>query len=1806
MITVDPTPIIPGYKINSQLYLGYRTLVYRAIREQDQLPVVIKLLTCEYPSFNELLQFRNQYTISKNLNISGIIHPLSLEPYGHAYILVMEDTGLIALGEYIKTTSISLIEILEIAIQLTNILDNLVLNHIIHKDIKPANILINPKTKEVKLIDFSIASLLPKETQELKNPHVLEGTLAYISPEQTGRMNRGIDYRSDFYSLGVTFYELFTGELPFISDDPMELVHCHIAKTPTALVNKKPSMGNREEIPQVVSDIVMKLMAKNAEDRYQSALGLKHDLEKCWDELKNTGKITDFEIGKRDLCDRFLIPEKLYGRKAEVKTLLNACERVSQGKTEMMLVAGFSGIGKTAVVNEIHKPITRQQGYFIKGKFDQFNRNIPFSAFVQALRDLIGQLFSESDAQLAQWRGEIIASVGDNGQVLISVIPELERIIGKQPPTPELSGTAAQNRFNLLFQKFIAVFSTAEHPLVMFLDDLQWADFASLELIKLLMEEQNYLLLLGAYRDNEVEATHPFMLTVEELKKTRKTVNTITLLPLSFGDTNQLVADTLNCPTERSHSLTELIDRKTQGNPFFITQFLKALHEDAQITFNRNQGYWECDLAQIKALSITDDVVEFMAMQLQKLPKKTQNVLKLAACMGNQFDLATLAIVSQNSAAEAAADLWKALQEGLILPQSQVYKFYLCHEQADVNSDNIENVAYRFLHDRVQQAAYSLIPADQKQTTHLTIGKLLLQQTPKAEQSAKIFTLVNQFKLGIDLVQDFPEQQNLAQLNLIAGRRAKSATAYAAAVEYYGTARKLLANHNWSECYELKLAIYTEAIEAAYLNTDFTQMEQLSEMVLEQVTDILDRVPIYETKIQACSAQNQLRLGIDMGVAILHELGIDFPDHPRNEDAAAAIEKTRLLLAEKPPSELIDLPMITDQRVQAAIRILSSMFGIAYNCSPEMLPLIICQQVNLSIEYGNTALSAFAYVTYGLILNAFTGAVETSYEFGQLALNLIEKLSTPELNAKVQAIFNNFIRHWQDPLHTTLTFSLQGYQSGLASGDLEWAVWCICGYSFHVYCTGKELTALEPELARYGMAIAKLKQTTALNYQKTYHQAVLNLLGGSEIPHRLVGNVYNEELMLPQHLEVNDRPAVYHAKINKLILCYLFGEYDQAIVEATIAEEYLDGVPGLFVSVLLPFYDALTHLTVCNQLSPDAAAASLARVQQHQAKLQQWAEYAPSNHLHKFNLVEAEHCRVLGKSYAAMELYDCAIAGAKENGYLQEEALGNELAAKFYLDWGKEKVAAGYMQEAYYCYARWGAKAKTEDLEHRYPQLLRPIFLQARGTINSLETLASMATPNISIHASTTASISSSSNMNTVLDFAAIIKASQSLSSTIKLDELLHQLTQVILQNSGGDRCALIMPHSDGNWQVKAIATQDSTKLCFEPLEGNLHLPVKLIQYVKNTQELVVIDRLKTDLPVIDEYLIRQQPKSILCLPILNQGKLIGILYLNNRSTSGVFTSDRLLILNFLCTQAAISLENVRLYQQAGQALQDLQKAQLQLVQSEKMFALGNLVAGVAHEINNPLGFISATVQQIKPMFAEMLTHLQLYQARLPEPGAEILDHAAEIDLDYSLEDLPKMIDSMIMASDRLKDISTSLRTFSRADQDYQVPFQIHEGINSTILILKHRLKANEQRPAIQVINEYSNLPEIKCFPGQLNQVFMNILANAIDALEESNKERSFADIQAHPPYIFIKTLMIDNKVKIAISDNGIGMTEEVKQQIFDHLFTTKAVGKGTGLGLAIARQIVVEKHHGSLIVNSRLGEGTEFVITLPILGINN
>ncbi len=1825
MVTVQ----LSGYQILDQLYTGNRTLVYQGRRLADQKPVVIKLLRSEYPSFSELVQIRHQYTIAKNLNCPEIIQTYSLVSYRNSYCVVMEDFGGISLKAMIEEwedgrlggTAEGLREFLAIAIQIASGLDGLYCNRVIHKDIKPANILMNKSTKQVKLIDFSISSVLPRETQTPASTNILEGTLTYISPEQTGRMNRGVDYRSDFYSLGITFYELLTGQLPFESNDPMELVYCHLAKQPP------PVSSICQNVPPIVSDLVSKLMAKNAEDRYQSALGLKQDLEICLYHLQNTGSIPAFTLGQRDRCDRFLIPEKLYGRQAEVKALLTAFERVSQGSKEIMLVAGFSGIGKTAVVHEVQKPIVRARGYFIKGKFDQFQRNIPFFAFVQAFRDLMGQLLSESDAQLQRWKSKVLAALGENAQVMIDVIPELESIIDQQPTVPKLSDSAAQNRFNLLLLKFIQIFTTKEHPLVIFLDDLQWADSASLNLMQLLMCETDtsHLLLIGAYRDNEVKKSHPLMLVLSAIQKAQISVHTITLAPLDQASLNQLVADTLSCSLQLALPLTELVIAKTQGNPFFSTQFLKVLYEDGLIVFvqidisnpTHRGSYWRCDIAQIRALSITDDVVEFVGMRLQKLPPEAQSVLKLAACIGNQFDLHTLSIVYEKSQEQTATALWKALEEGLIIPKSKIYNFF--PEESVIDSQEqwtIDNkkltIKYKFIHDRIQQAAYFLIPENQKKITHLKIGQLLLYNTSTKEQEEQIFEIVNQLNIGADLITQQAQRDELAQLNLMAGYKAKTSTAHTSALEYLTTGIQLLDSDCWQNQYDLTLALYELASVAAYLSGNFEQMNHLFEVVLQHAKTFLDTVKVYEVRIQAYAAQHQLLEAVNTGIKMLQLLGVEFPQQPTQAEINNALLHTQLVWEEKGLSELINLPLMNNSSQLAAMKILSSISGASYLAVPEIYTLVVLQQVNLSLQYGNASGSAHGYANYGLILCGEFGDIGAGFQFGQLALSLVQQLNAKELQAKIHFIVNCFIKHWQEPLREILNPLQSAYTVGLETGDLASAAYCAFKYCAYSYFAGKELPALEQEIASFSEALHQLNQTTVFNYCAIHHQVFFNLMNESENPSYLVGTFYDEEKMLPFHQEANDRNGIFYLYLNKLILSYLFGENQQAIENAVLAEKYLRAVKALAQVPIFYLYDSLARLAMYKYATKPEQEEFLLKVNANQVKMQKWAILGSENYLHKFYLVEAERYRVLDQKLEAIEMYDRAIAKAKENKFLQEEALANELAAKFYQEWSKEKIAQTYIIEAYYCYSHWGARTKVEDLEKRYFQLLTPILQHRDVTAETViqETLSS--------------TITSKSGKLDALDLASVLKASQSLTSEIQLFKLIPILMQVVLENAGAKKVALLLLKGEDFEIVISEKVGDdnsTTRVQSIPIEKSDEIPVTLLNYVKRTQETLVIDDAAREPSLnADPYIQQHQPKSLLCTPLLRQGKLIGLLYLENNLITGAFTKERVKVLHILCSQAAISLEKAKLYQdlqqseagnrekatQLEQSLQQLQQAQLQVVQNEKMATLGGLVAGIAHEINNPVGFIEGNLYYAQSYVQDVLEHLQLYQHKFPNPGDDITNHAKTIDLKLLVEDLPAIVTSMKTGSERIRNLSISLRTFSRSDTVHKVPCDIHDGIDSTLLILKYRLKASEQRPAIEVIKDYGLQTNVECFLGQMNQVFMNIFANAIDAIDETIGKKGKIAIPS--PCIQIQTKLLEPSetipqggIFICIKDNGPGMPQEVRAKIFDHMFTTKTVGKGTGLGLSIARQIVEDIHGGKLSCVSALGHGTEFSIQLPI-----
>lgn len=1778
---------IADYRLIEVLYEGAMAYTYRAKKEPESAPgansVIIKTLQAEYPTIEQLTRLKHEYRIIQDLKTEEILKPLALERDHNRLALMLTDFDGEPLTRAIAAQQLSLNNCLQIVIHLASLLSHLHQHKIIHQGIQPPIILWNRTTCEVRIMDCGVASRQSNQGSIASSASLFEGNLSYMSPEQTGRMNRSIDYRTDFYSLGVTFYELLTGQLPFQATDVLELVHCHIAKTPI------PPHLVSSDIPEVVSDIVMKLLAKTAEDRYQSALGLKADLEMCLKMLATSSQMTRFPIGELDLFSQFSIPQKLYGRDRQVCSLMNAFARVSHGATEVMLVGGYAGIGKSSLVNEVHKPIVGARGYFMSGKFDQLQRNIPYTAIIHAFQALVKQLLTERETRLAEWKDKLLAALGSNAQVIIDVVPELELITGQQPPIPDLAPTEAQNRFNLVFQKFIRVFCSPEHPLVLFLDDLQWADSASLKLLDVIVGdvETGYLFLIGAYRDNEVSPSHPLMIMLESLRSKAIVINDITLAPLGLEDVRSLIADTLHSDAIAVQPLAELVIQKTSGNPFFVNQFLKTLYQENLLTFHpassETKAGWQWNIAEIEAIGITDNVVELMIRKLRKLPDSTQRVLQLAACVGGTFGLQTLAIIDRRSPTVVYQDLLPAIQEGLVSPTSE-FKIVL----EDIIALHPINLEFKFLHDRVQQVAYALIEDDAKQATHLTIGRLLWKSMPSETLPEKLFEIVDQLNLGVELISETSEQIEVAGLNLIAGQKAKLSTAYEAAVKYLTVGLNILPSSSWQNQYLLTLNLYIEATEVEYLNSNFERAAILSDTVLQQAPLLLDRVKIYELQIQFYLAQGEMLKALNLAQHVLELLGI--PLLPLSSESETGEPETRPQL---PQLENLDnLPIMSDPGQLAALRILMLIIPPTFISAPSQYVQVVLTMVNLCTEFGYSAIAAFVYCQYGLVLAEFLGEMDAGYQSGKISLKLLERFKADELKCKIYLVFNTFIRFWKEPLRATTKSMLEGFMSGIETGDIGWAGYNASYYCDHLFFSGEPLDFVASEQAKYFEFIVKQQQTLHIYCIHSFRQAVLKLLGRAVPEYELNGKRVNDELVLQSLIRSKNYMCTYTFYVSNIVVAYLFGDYPAAITGAQSALNYAASTIGQAVSAIHNFFYSLSLLAEFHNFSEIEGEKALEQLVKNQERMQVWAFHSPYNFQHKYQLVEAEKARVLGQYLSAMELYDRAIQGAREQGYLQEEALANELAAKFYFQLRRDNLARDYLTQAYYLYVRWGATAKTEDLVAQYPLVFSQILQRSRGVEND--------------HAAIATTMATTMRDSGALDLAAVMRASQALSGEIVLENLLNKLMQILLSNAGAetgflllDKAGVLVIEATGSVHQAGSLEQRATSAAISK-----QLPSSIINYVQQTYESVVLDDAACEgVFTTDTYIVERQPKSILCTPIVHQGKLIGILYLENNLTTGAFTPGRVEVLQLLSSQAAISIENARLYhdleaananlKRSHEQLEDysktletkvekrtleLQAKNLQLEQEirdrkraeEKAEAANRakseFLANMSHELRTPLNGILGYTQIFQK--DDTLTEQQTNRiAIIHQCGEHLLTLISDV-LDLAKIEARKM-------------------------ELYSREFHFTQFLEGIVELC--RIKA-EQKGISLTYQALSPLPTVlRADDKRLRQVLLNLLGNAIKFTETgtvSLKVCSQPEVSSQP-----------ETIRFEIADTGVGIASDQLEEMFlpfQQVGDSNRRAEGTGLGLAISRQLV-ELMNGTLKAQSTLGEGSTFWLELNL-----
>jgi len=1438
----------------------------------EQRAVLIVLPAGERPSPTNLARLAHQYELKDELDGGWAARPLELVREHGRTMLVLEDPGGEPLARLIGA-AMELGRFLRLAIGIAGALGKTHQRGLVHKDLKPAHILVNCASGKVRLTGFGIASRLPRERQALEPPETIAGTLAYMAPEQTGRMNRSIDSRSDLYSLGVTFYQMLTGSLPFTASDPMEWVHCHIARQPLA-----PSKRLETVFPPV-SQIIMKLLAKTAEERYQTAAGVERDLQRCLADWEAHGRIDRFPLGQHDTPDRLLIPEKLYGRAREVETLLAAFDRVVKGGApELVLVSGYSGIGKSSAVNELQKALVPLRGLFASGKFDQYKRDIPYATLVQAFQSLVQPLLAKSDAELAIWRDALLDALGPNGRLMTDLIPELKLIIGDQPPVPELEPRHAQSRFQLVFRRLIGVFARPEHPLALFLDDLQWLDAATLDLLEDLLTRSDlqHLMLIGAYRDNEVDATHLLARKLEAIKKAGGKIEAITLAPLTPECLGELTADALHCEPERATPLAQLVHEKTAGNPFFVIQFLYALAEEGVLAFDYGAAQWSWDLDRIHDKGYTDNVVDLMVGKLTRLPVETQQALQQLACLGNTAELAMLSIVLGTSEKQAHAALWPAVRQELVA--------------------RLEG-HYRFIHDRVQETAYSLIPEALRAEAHLLIGRLLAAQTPPEERDEAIFDIVNQLNRGARLITQQEERDQLAELNLIAGKRAKGSTAYASALTYLNAGAALLAEECWERRHELIFALELNRSECEFLTGQLSAADERLAVLSNRATTTVEQAIVACLHMDVCTTLDQAGRAVAVCLNYLRHAGIEWSPHPKEEEVRREYERIWSQLEIRTIEDLIELPLMSDAESLASLDVLTKLMPPAFFTDANLLSLAICRAINVSLQYGNNDGSCFAYVMLGMIAGPRFGDYAAGFRFGLLGYELVEQRGLRRFQAATYMLFGAHLMPWTRHVRSGRDSLRRAFEIANKTGDLTFAAYSCANLNSNLVAAGDPLVEVQREV-EHGLAFAhKARFGLVIDVVATQLQLIRTLRGLTP----KFGSFEDEQFEeLRTERRFADNPNLMRADcwywIRKLQARFFAGDCAAAVEASSRAQRLLWTSVSHFETAEYHFYGALSQAVCCDSASDDERQQHIDAIIAHHRQLRVWAENCPENFENRAALVGAEIARLEGRELDAERLYEQAIRSARANGFIHNEALANELASRFYAARGFEDIAQLYMRKAHYGYLRWGADAKVRQLEEMYPHL--------RTEEPAPGPTSTMATP------------------VERLDLATVIKVSQAVSGEMVLEKLIDTLMRTAIAQAGAERGLLILSRgTEPRIEAEATTSGDtvSVRLDDAPVTASA-LPETVLHYVLRARESVILDDAATQTPFADDPYIRErEARSILCLPLINQAKLIGVLYLENNLTARAFAPALIAVVKLVASQAAISLENTHLYRDLEQ-----------------------------------------------------------------------------------------------------------------------------------------------------------------------------------------------------------------------------------------------------------------------------------------------
>jgi PAS domain S-box-containing protein len=1840
---------LPRYALEA-LRKDEEFILYRGRSQDDTSQVLVLSPVAEYPRPESLKRLEHAYSLKEELDPARSARPIGLARHWDRIVLVLEDPGgepLDQFGGFGETRpsgapAAHALEVgfcLRVGVNLANAIGHLHRRGIVHKDIKPANVLVNPVTGQVWLTGFGIASRLPRQRQSPDSPEFLEGTLAYMAPEQTGRMNRSIDSRSDIYSLGITLYEMLTGSLPFTASDPMEWVHCHIARKPM------PPCERLKNVPLPVSAIIMKMLAKTAEERYLTAAGVESDLQRCLADWETWGRIDEFPLGEHDTPDQLLIPEKLYGRRREIETLLASFERVvASGRPELVLVSGYSGIGKSSVVNELHKVLVPTRGLFASGKFDQYKRDIPYATLGQAFQSLIRLFLGKSEAELNDWREAIQEALGPNGRLIVDLVPELKLIIGEQPPLPDLPPQDAQGRFQLVFQRFIGVFARPEHPLALFLDDLQWLDAATLDLLEDLLTRPDvrHLMLIGAYRDNEVSSAHPLMRKLEAIRNSGAVVREIILAPLTEGDLQQLISDSLRCEAEPTASLAQLVYEKTAGNPFFAIQFISALAEEGLLTFDHSAMEWRWDLDRIHAKSYTDNVVDLVIGKLNRLPVETQKALQQLACLGNNAKMTTLSIVCGKSEEEVHSDLWNAVRLELIV---RLPGFY------------------RFVHDRVQEAAYSTIPEELRAGAHLRIGRSLATHIPPEKRGEAIFEIANQVNRGAALITSPDEREQLAELNLMAAKRAKASTAYGAALKYLTAGATMLQDNCWDRRHELTFSLELNRAECEFLTGQSAAAEERLIALSSRASTAVDLATVTCLLVDLYTTLNESSRAVAVSLDYFRYLGVEWSPHPTEEEARREYERIWIQLGTRTVEELNGLPLMCDPTSLGTMDVLIKLLPPALFTDPNLLSLIVCRAVNLSLGQGHSDGSCVAYVWFGAISGPHFGNYKAGFRFGRLGYELVENRGLQRFQARTYLWFGQFVMPWTKHLRASREFTQRAFDAAYKVGDL-FAV----GAAFE-HLNANSLAAGDPlveaqSVAEKGLEFSRQARFVYFIDVIAPQLALIRTLRGLT---EKFGS-FDAEAGVERHfagVPAATLPQCWYW-IRKLQARFFAGDHDAALDASAKAQQFLWAAPSIFETAEYHFYSALAHAASADSAFPDRQRRHLEALATHHRQLEIWAENCPENFETRVALVSAEIARIEGRNFDAMSFYEQAIRCARENGFIHIEGLANEVAARFYLARGFERIAHAYLREARYRYLDWGADGKVRQLDELYPHLRKEESLPA---------------PTSTIGAPVER-----------LDLATVVKVSQAVSGEIVLEKLIDTIMRSAIEHAGAERGVLILPLG-GEQRIEAEASTGGDTVTVrlrKVLVTEAATPESIVHYVTRTRESVILDDASAPNPFSgDTYIAQHGARSMLCLPLINQAKLIGVLYLENHLTSHVFIPSRIAVLKLLASQAAISLENTRLYRDLEEREAKIRRLveaniigifmwnlQGEIIEANEAFlhmieySRGDLLSGrlrwkdltppewrdvserAVAELkvtgtlqpyereyfrkdgsrvpvligaaffegseNEGVAYVLDLSKQKRAEEALQKAQSELAQVtrvaalgeltasiahEVNQPLAAVVNNA-NASLRWLSRDSPNLAEAcnairrIIRDGNRAGDVISRMRALFKKVSTTKERFDINEAIEEVVILAQNELQRN--RVSLQT-ELASDLPLISADRIQLQQVLFNLLMNAIEAMngvEEGPRELWVSSEKVTGISGRSENLAATEWTLVAVRDSGPGLDAKSLDRLFDAFYTTKP--HGLGMGLAISRSII-EAHGGQLWATDSASGGAVLQFRLPI-----